>query len=79
MAAKKNVPKYVLNLLERRRKLAGDLMCVNQDIFAYCEKIGMDVYDPDACLLSDVRIYCEFDGAYASTLEAIQNHLNQED
>ena len=76
MAQSKNVPKYVLDMLERRRKLAGDLMVINQKIYDYCEKIGMDVYDPDACLLSDVRIYCELDGTYASNLEAIQKHLN---
>lgn len=78
MPANSNIPKYVLKMLERRRNLALDLMVVNQNIFDYCEKIGMDVFDPDACLLSDVRIYCEMDGAYSATLSAIQKHLNQE-
>lgn len=75
--ATKAVPKYVLNLLERRRRLAAELADVNCKIYDYCEKIGMDFEtQQDACLLSDVRIYTEFDGAYGSTLEAIEKTLN---
>lgn len=69
------VPKYVIRLLERRQRLALDLMCVSGELDRYCEKIGIDLGDPDACLLSDVRIYQEFDGAYDATLNAIKKAL----
>ncbi len=73
--AKKTVPKYVLRLLERRRKLYRDLNSVCCKIDRYCEKIGVDFEDPDACLMSDIRIYCEFDGAYGDTLAVIKKAL----
>ena len=73
--AKKTVPKYVLRLLDKRRKLAQDLLSVCCEIDNYCEKIGVDFNDPDACLMTDVRIYCEFDGAYGSTLSVIKKTL----
>lgn len=70
------VPKRVLNLLERRSRLARELLSVCNQLNTYCEGIGMDVYgDPDACLGTDLRIYCEFDGAYSSTLSAIKKAL----
>lgn len=71
----KQVPKYVLKLLERRRDLSRQLMEVCNKVDDYCEKIGVDFNDPNACLLTDVRIYCEFDGAYNSTLRAIKKTL----
>lgn len=72
---KKTVPKYVIRLLERRKKLSQQLMAVCGQIDEYCEKIGVDFNDPDACLASDIRIYCETDGAYDSTLSVIENTL----
>lgn len=72
---KKTVPKYVLRLLNRRRKLSGELMSVCCQIDDYCRKIGVDFEDPDACLQSDVRIYCELDGAYYCTLSVIEKTL----
>lgn len=74
----KTVPKYVLRLLERRRRLSLALMSACHAVDEYCEKIGVDFEDPDACLLTDVRIYCEFDGAYSSTLSVIERTLNGE-
>lgn len=73
--AKKTVPKYVLRLLERRRKLSLALMSVCNQIDEYCQKIGVDFSDPDACLQSDIRIYCEFDAGYRSTLSVIEKTL----
>lgn len=73
--AKKTVPKYVLGLLERRRKLSLELMDVCCQIDTYCEKIGVDFNDPEACLMSDVRIYCEADAGYNSTLGVIEKTL----
>ena len=74
----KKVPKYVLNLLDKRRKLANDLIgaCVKVD--DYCEKIGIDLTDTNAALVTDVRIYCEPDVAYLCTYKAIKSKLNDE-
>lgn len=72
---KKTVPKYVLRLLERRRRLAMELMSVCHKVDEYCKSIGVDFNDPDACLQTDVRIYCEFDGGYDSTLSVIKKTL----
>lgn len=74
----KTVPKYVLRLLKRRSRLSQDLMQVCAEVDQYCERIGVDFSDPDACLQTDVRIYCEADGAYHSTLGVIQRTLDKQ-
>lgn len=73
----KTVPKYVLRLLERRKKLSLALNSVCTQIDAYCEKIGVDFSDPDACLNTDIRIYCEVDAGYGSTLSVIEKTLEK--
>ncbi len=75
--AQKTVPKYVLKLLDRRRRLSQDLMSVCHEVDEYCKKIGVDFGNPDACLQTDVRIYCEVDGAYDSTLSVIEKTLRR--
>lgn len=76
--AKKEVPKYIQKLLLRRWKLAADLIQVDSTITEYCEKIGIGLDNPNACLLSDVRIYCEPENAYKDTLDEIERVLNLE-
>lgn len=71
----KTVPKYALRLLERRSRLSQELMTACYAVDEYCKKIGVDLDDPDACLCTDVRIYCEVDGAYSNTLAAIKRAL----
>lgn len=71
----KTVPKYALKLLERRSRLSQELMAACNKVDRYCESIGIDIGDTDACLLTDVRIYCESDGAYNITLDAIKRAL----
>lgn len=56
--------------------LSRKLMTTCNEIDAYCRKIGVDFDDPDAALQTDVRIFCEADGAYASTLSVIEKTLN---
>lgn len=73
----KQVPKYILKLLERRRKLAWELNAVGVKIDCYCEKIGVDLGDETASLMSDVKIYCEPDNAYHLTLDAIENAMKE--
>lgn len=75
---KKQVPKYVMDLLRRRAKLAFDLMEVTSKVDTYCEKIGMDLYSADIPLGTHVMIYCEPWTAYKVTLEAIKEALNKE-
>ena len=74
----KKVPKYVLKMLERRSRLASELLSACCAVDEYCEKIGVNIYDEDACLGTDVRIYCEADGGYSATLKAIEKTLNVE-
>lgn len=74
----KTVPKYVLRLLERRSRLSRELAIVSSKVDRYCERIGVDFDDPDACLMTDFRIYCEADGAYHSTLGVIQKTLDKQ-
>lgn len=76
---KKCVPKYALKLLERRKNLSRKLCCACYAVDEYCRKIGVDFTDPEACLQTDVRIYCESDGAYDSTLGVIKKTLGIEE
>lgn len=70
--AERTVPKKIIRLLERRMELSQKLMATCGEVDEYCRKIGVDFDDPDAALQTDVCIYCEADGAYASTLKAIK-------
>ena len=76
--ADKQIPKRILKLLERRCRLAQTLSDVSSQLDSYCESIGIEIGDPRAALLSDVRIYCEPGSAYLSTKDAIQKALNGE-
>lgn len=73
-----NVPKYVQELVERRAKLARQLCSISVEVDEYCKKIGLDYNHPlfdEACLCTDVRIYCEADGAKNMTLSTIEKVL----
>lgn len=75
---KKEIPKYVQRMLDRRRKLAWALMNACADVDDYCKKIGIDFDDKDdPCLLSNVMIYAEPDTAYVVTAQAILKALNR--
>lgn len=76
--ADKQIPKRILKLLERRCRLAQALMDVCAELDRYCEKIGIEIGDPRAVLLTDIRIYCEPGSAYSTTKNAIQKALNGE-
>lgn len=72
------IPKYVEELLSRRRKYAAKLADVSIKVDNYCASIGLDYNSPlfdNACLCTDVRIYCEFDGATNATRRAILKQL----
>lgn len=69
------IPKYVENLLLRRRRLASSLMDVCCDLDEYCKRIGVDVADADACVCGHVMIYTEPSAAYRLTKGAIEEKL----
>lgn len=72
------IPKYVEELLARRCKYAAKLADVSIKVDHYCASIGLDYNSPlfdNACLCTDVRIYCEFDGATNATKRAILKQL----
>ena len=68
------IPKYVQRLLERRTKLAMQLMDVGSELDNYCERIGITDLN-SACLCSHVAIYCEPWNAQCVTEEAIKEAL----
>ena len=73
-----SIPKYVEKLLQRREKLAFELIDVCSKIDDYCEKVGVDM--DDSCknsVLTDVTIYCEPWNARVNTREAILAALDK--
>lgn len=80
MAKEKQIPKYVLNLLEQRRSLAERLTKVSCKVDEYCYAIGIDVDAiDDACICSSIMITTEPTSAYQITVRAIERHLNGQD
>lgn len=72
----KQIPKYVENLLRRRKKLAEQLLEVCSEIDNYCDKIGVDMNNTDASILSDATIYFEPWNAIDNTRNTIITALN---
>lgn len=74
------IPKYVLKLLDKRRKAVQQFLQASSAVDDYCQKIGItpmsDLFE-DACLLTDVRILGEGDSAYTLTLKAIEEQLRR--
>lgn len=78
---RKKVPKYVKELLRRRTKYVRKMQNASTAVDEYCESIGLDCRHPlfeEACLVSDIRIYCEVDCAEKNTLAVIEKVLNSE-
>lgn len=71
------IPKYVERLLERRERLALELMCVSTDLDKYCERIGIPDCSEEACLCTDVMIYLEPWSAKMITRDAIEKQLRE--
>lgn len=69
------VPKHVEKLLQKRRNLAEQLMCVGAELDEYCEAIGIAPEYDDACLGSHFMIYTEPASAYLLTRTAIEEKL----
>ena len=78
---RKQVPKYVKELVRKRTKAARKFREASKAVDDYCESIGLDIFHPlfyDACLITDIRIWCEEDHSEPNTLEAIEKVLNGE-
>lgn len=78
---RKQVPKYVKELVRKRTIAAEKLRKYSAKVDRYCESIGLDFAHPlydDACLCTDIRIWCEEDHAEPNTLEIIEKVLNGE-
>ena len=78
---RKQVPKYVKDLVRKRTKAAAKFRETSQAVDDYCESIGLNVLHPlfdDACLMTDIRIWCEEDHSEPNTLKAIEKVLNGE-
>lgn len=77
----KQIPKYVDALLKKRTKAARELRNAICNVDSYCEKIGLDYNHPlfsDACLCSDIRIFCEEGASEDTTRKAILKVLNED-
>lgn len=75
---KYKVPRCAKNLVIKRTLLSRRLRDACSELDEYCANIGLNVHHPlfgDAALSTDVRIYCEEDAGFCSTLEAIEKVL----
>ena len=74
----KKVPKYVIDLVRRRTKAAEKFVASSIEVDKYCKKIGLDTKHElfgEACLCTDIRIWCEADHGEGATLSAIAKVL----
>lgn len=71
------IPKYVENLLERRIKLAENLISVILELDDYCERIGIDMCNDSAAIGTNPIILSEPDVAYDRTKSAIEKALKE--
>lgn len=69
------IPKYVEELLQKRKNLAEQLMCVGAELDEYCETIGIAPEYDSACLCSHFMIYTEPGTAFQITKETIEKAL----
>ena len=75
------LPKYVEKALKDRTKYIAKARQAGHIIDEYAEKIGLDETHPDfndACLFSDVRIYCEVGCAESITRNVLLKVLNED-
>ena len=77
MSSKSMIPKYVEKLLERRSKLAENLISIILAIDDYCERIGIDMCDDSAVIGTNPIILSEPDVAYDRTKLAIEKALKE--
>lgn len=72
---KKELPKRIEKALKDRTKYLNKAREAGYVIDDYARKIGLDEFHPlyeDACLCSDIRIFCEEGHCESNTREALQ-------
>lgn len=67
------IPKYIDKLIERRMKLAFELMDVSSQLDAWLEKNGFDLAEISDYTLTGCMIYCEPDAAASNIRRDILN------
>lgn len=72
-----NIPKKIQRLLDRRYKLAMDLMSISCDLDSWLEKNGADLMDADLVdsTVTGCMIYCEPCNAKSAVEKYIQNKM----
>ena len=71
------IPKKIEKLLERRKKLALDLMDVTSEVDSWLETNGADLIDSDLTdsTLTGCMIYCEPENARINVENYIKNKM----
>lgn len=71
------IPKRVQNLLDRREKLAMNLMSVSSELDTWLEKNGADFTDSDLAdsTLTGCMIYCEPGNAKSNVEDYIKDKM----
>lgn len=67
------IPKYIDRLIERRMKLAYELMSVSSDLETWLEDKGFDLSSMSDYTLTGCMIYCEPDAAASNVRNDILN------
>lgn len=73
------IPKYVLNLMNRKRQYAMRLAEVSCQLDDWLEQQGIDLSDPSICdaVVSGCMIYCEPSVAYSIVKNYIENYKSE--
>lgn len=71
------IPKKIQRLLDRRERLAMDLMCVTSELDSWLIKNGADLTDSDLTdsTLTGCMIYCEPANAKSNVEDYIKNRM----
>ncbi len=71
------IPKKIQMLLDRRQRLAYQLMETCSELDTWLEENGADLTDSDLCncTITGCMIYCEPDNARTNVMEYIENKM----
>ena len=71
------IPKRIQKILDRREKIAFDLIHLERELDDWLESKGVDLGDPDIsdAVLSDCMIYTEPDSAKSQVEDYIKNNM----
>ena len=71
------IPKRIQKILDRREKIAFDLIHLERELDDWLESKGVDLGDPDIsdAVLSGCMIYTETDSAKSQVEDYIKNNM----